>query len=313
MSHETNQLRNFGASMKEEATMKLRALMAATVLTVLFLFTGILYAASNGDFMVSGNLGVGTTSNPQNRAEIGGSMSVDGSVGIGTTTPTSKLQITDGEGNNGLNIKLFEYAAVGTTYSSWSTVIGNNVKASESAINQMENIVSHPTYAGSAIYLNGHDGITFHTKSGSATAGAVYSSQRMMIAPSGNVGIGTPSPGYLLDVAGQARINGTVYTSDIKFKKQISTLTDSLNKILELNGVSYEWKTDEFKDKRFPEGRHYGVIAQEIEKVLPEVVNTAPDGTKAVAYTEIIPVLIEAIKEQQKEIDELKKQLSHLK
>jgi len=77
-----------------------------------------------------------------------------------------------------------------------------------------------------------------------------------------------------------------------------------------LNGLSYEWKTEEYMDRGFQEGRHYGVIAQEIEKVLPEIVNTAPDGTKSVAYTEIIPVLIEAIKEQQKEIEQLKKIIS---
>ena len=86
-----------------------------------------------------------------------------------------------------------------------------------------------------------------------------------------------------------------------------------MNKVLNLDGVFYEWKVDEFKNKRFPEGRYYGVVAQEIEKVLPGAVNTEPDGTKAIAYTEIIPVLIEAIKEQQKEIEELKRMLSELK
>ena len=55
------------------------------------------------------------------------------------------------------------------------------------------------------------------------------------------------------------------------------------------------------------------MIAQEIETVLPEVVKTAPDGSKAVAYTEIIPVLIEAIKEQQKEIEQLKKMIAEKK
>jgi hypothetical protein len=302
----------FGGSIIEEATMKLKSLMAATVLTALFLFTGVLYALSNGNLIVNGNLGVGTTSEPQNRAEIGGSMTVDGDVGIGTTAPTAKLHLSDGAGNSGLNVKLYEYAAVGTTYSSWSTVIGNNVKASESATNQMENIVSHPSYAGSAIYLNGSTGIQFHTKSGSATAGAVYSSPRMVITSNGYVGIGMPNPGYPLDVAGTIRANN-VSPSDIRFKENIVPVDSALEKVLNIQGVSFNWKREEFRDKHFPEGRHYGVIAQEIEKVLPEVVNTSSQGDKAVAYTEIIPVLIEAIKEQQKEIDELKKQLSHLK
>lgn len=123
----------------------------------------------------------------------------------------------------------------------------------------------------------------------------------------GKVGIGTAIPAYALDVTGLVASNGVVLTSDAKYKKDLLAIDAPLDKIINLGGVSYTWKTDEFKEKNFPAGRHYGVIAQEVEKVLPEVVNTAADGSKTVAYTEIIPVLIEAIKEQQKQIDELKK------
>jgi len=70
---------------------------------------------------------------------------------------------------------------------------------------------------------------------------------------------------------------------------------------------------DEFKEKGFPEGRHYGVVAQEVERVLPEVVKEGPGGEKSVSYTEIVPVLIEAIKEQQKEIERLKMEVTELK
>jgi hypothetical protein len=79
------------------------------------------------------------------------------------------------------------------------------------------------------------------------------------------------------------------------------------------NNFSFDWKTDEFKDKGFPEERHYGVVAQEVERVLPEVVKEGPDGEKSVSYTEIVPVLIEAIKEQQKEIERLKMEVTELK
>ncbi len=82
-----------------------------------------------------------------------------------------------------------------------------------------------------------------------------------------------------------------------------------MTKVLSMEGVTFNWRRDEFKENNFPEGRHYGVIAQEMEKVLPDVVLTAPDGSKSVAYMEIIPVLIEAIKEQQKEIEQLKKMI----
>jgi len=128
----------------------------------------------------------------------------------------------------------------------------------------------------------------------------------------GNVGIGTNTPSFKLDVIGQVASNGVALTSDARFKKDLLPIESPLDKILNLNGLSYAWKTYEYKERNFPEGRHYGVIAQEIEKVLPEVVSTTPDGSKSVAYTEIIPVLIEAIKEQQKRIEVLEKKLTEI-
>lgn len=82
--------------------------------------------------------------------------------------------------------------------------------------------------------------------------------------------------------------------------------------LLLLPKVKETFDGPEIIKNKSPEGIHYGVIAQEIEKVLPEVVKENTDGSKAVAYTEIIPVLIEAIKEQQKQIDELKKKVADL-
>jgi trimeric autotransporter adhesin len=129
----------------------------------------------------------------------------------------------------------------------------------------------------------------------------------------GNVGIGTANPAFTLDVQGQVASNGVVLTSDAKFKKNLLSITSPLEKVLNLNGLSYEWKIDEYAEKNFPAGRHYGVIAQEIEKVLPEVVNTDAKGDKSVAYSEIIPVLIEAIKEQQKIIVKQQEELKELR
>lgn len=92
-----------------------------------------------------------------------------------------------------------------------------------------------------------------------------------------------------------------------------SLLAKPLEKVLSLQGRSYEWKREEFSKENFPEGRHYGVIAQELEKVLPGLVVTRPDGKKAVAYYEIVPILIEAVKEQQKIIDEQRKEIGEIK
>jgi hypothetical protein len=84
------------------------------------------------------------------------------------------------------------------------------------------------------------------------------------------------------------------YQIEIGEQKKNEIVT-TINK---LNGVSFEWK-----DNSLPS---YGVIAQEIEEVLPELVNTDKDGVKSVNYNGIIGFLINAIKEQQKQIDELK-------
>jgi hypothetical protein len=114
----------------------------------------------------------------------------------------------------------------------------------------------------------------------------------------GNVGIGTTDPQYTLDVNGSARATGSVTAwSDIRAKKNIEPIENSLDKISKLNGVTFDWRTDEFPDKKFKTTRDMGVIAQEVETVFPEVVATAPDGYKSVAYPSLIAPVIEAIKE----------------
>ncbi len=115
-------------------------------------------------------------------------------------------------------------------------------------------------------------------------------------------------------------INGTLSAtgcggcvSDIKFKKNIIPIESALEKILKIRGVSFSWKEEEFKDRGFPKGRHFGVIAQEVEKVLPEVVSDNPYKEKTVSYTEIVPVLIEGIKELISENEALQNRVTQLK
>jgi len=88
--------------------------------------------------------------------------------------------------------------------------------------------------------------------------------------------------------------------SDARVKKNINTLENALDKVLQLRGVSYQ-RTDMESDKT-----HIGVIAQEVEKILPEVVSENDKGHLNVAYGNIVGILIEAIKEQQAQIEELK-------
>jgi hypothetical protein len=110
----------------------------------------------------------------------------------------------------------------------------------------------------------------------------------------GNVGVGTTTPGYKLHVNGTvAGIGSFTQLSDARYKKDVRTLADSLAKVLELRGVSYKWSDEE----AYGDATQLGVIAQEIERIVPEVVDTGSDGVKRVRYSDLIPILIEALKE----------------
>ena len=126
----------------------------------------------------------------------------------------------------------------------------------------------------------------------------------MRIASNGNVGIGTTNPTAELEVSGSVEVNNVVVHSDKRWKKNIETIDDALDKVTKLRGVEFEWRKDEFKHMRFKEGTQIGLIAQEVEEVIPEVVRTSVDEEKSVAYANLVAVLIEAVKEQQKIIDE---------
>ncbi len=107
-------------------------------------------------------------------------------------------------------------------------------------------------------------------------------------------GIGTKSPQEMLDVSGNIAVSGTVnQSSDARYKENVSQLTNALDKVMQLSGISFDWKE---KAER-GEGTQIGFIAQEVEKVLPELVVTGKNGYKSVAYANITAVLVEAIKE----------------
>lgn len=102
-----------------------------------------------------------------------------------------------------------------------------------------------------------------------------------------------------LVVGGQINANGTIYNSDARYKKNIFTLSNSLEKVMLLRGVQYEMRKDEFPAMQFSNGIEVGLIAQEVEKIIPQVVSTNADGFKSVDYARLVPLLIEAVKEQQ--------------
>ena len=126
---------------------------------------------------------------------------------------------------------------------------------------------------------------------------------------SGDVGIGTTSPSTKLQVNGDITADDYLYTSDENYKKDIRQLQGSLEKLLEVNGVRYLWRQDEFPERNFNDGDQIGLIAQNVERMFPELVRTNPDGYKSVRYANMVAVIIEAIKEQQGII--LEKQKDH--
>jgi len=120
-----------------------------------------------------------------------------------------------------------------------------------------------------------------------------------------------PSPGTArLRVNGVTWSGGFYATSDKKFKKEIKAIESPLATIQKIEGKTYLWNKEADKEMELDDAMHSGFIAQELEKVLPHLVATDSNGNKAVNYMELMPYLLEAIKEQQIQINDLKTQLS---
>ena len=134
----------------------------------------------------------------------------------------------------------------------------------------------------------------------------------MVLWRDGRLGLGKRNPSCKLDVAGSICANGNPINSDERFKKDIEQLENSLSQLVQLEGVSYYMRTEEFKDRNFASGQQIGLIAQDVEKVYPELVMTMADGYKAVNYDGLIPVLIESLKEQQTIINQLEDKVSNM-
>ena len=231
-------------------------------------------------------------------------INASGNVGMGTGSPTLP------SGRTGLVIR------------------PTNSQTTSEIILQSNNNTDGTT-AGLAISNIFNDGAAIYQRSGSHLRFGTNDLERMRITETGNVGIGMIGAAYRLDVSGSARISGSLAvgnilpsatvgridaandvvafsTSDARFKTNIFPISSSLDKIKQISGVEFDWIPD---IKHGYEGHDVGVIAQELEKVLPEVVTTRDNGYLAVKYEKIVPLLIEAIKEQQKQIDELRTRL----
>lgn len=108
-------------------------------------------------------------------------------------------------------------------------------------------------------------------------------------------------------ITGDVTVNGNLYSpSDGRLKNHIETLGNVLNKLNQVRGVSFSYNDQ----SRYASGTKIGVVAQELQKVYPEMVTQGDDGYLKVDYTQLAAVLIQALKEQQQQINLLQKQLN---
>lgn len=121
--------------------------------------------------------------------------------------------------------------------------------------------------------------------------------ERFTITNTGNVGIGTTSPSRTLYVNGTSGgTNAWENLSDKRLKRNIASVDNALERLLQIDGVEYYWNERAHTQFKVSDRKELGVIAQDVEKQFPEVVKTDEKGIKSVAYTMLISPMIEAIK-----------------
>ena len=221
-----------------------------------------------------------------------------GKVGIGTADPSEMLTIVGG----GINLKSTDGIGFNGDVPRNGNVSGDRARIyyDTSFIGTGDYLVIEKTDGNNA---NPDGGIAFTNKgSDNITEASV------VIRGNGKVGIGTADPQENLDVAGLVRSQGNILTSDLRWKENVEPVGNALELVAQLRGVSYDWV-----DPSRGAGRQIGVIAQEVEQVLPEVVHTDSQGYKSVEYAKLAAPLIEAVKELKRQNDNLRGEKETLK
>jgi hypothetical protein len=215
--------------------------------------------------------------------------------------------------DNGEALNIGEWDEATSTFTENMRIMGSGrVGINETAPNAMLSIGTDDTDLTSGINLNngGDDWYIFQD----ATQDLVFrddGTDRVQFTSAGNITLS----------------GSTIHTSDKRLKTNIEVLENVLPKILQLKGVTHYWDTVNYSNRGFTSKRTIGVIAQDIQKVYPELVHTDKSGFLAVDYTKFTAVLLQAIKEQQilidqqnqnnerqqYEIDYLKEELNQLK
>jgi hypothetical protein len=228
-----------------------------------------------------------------------------GGVGIGTTSPGAQLDVVT-------NMRVSRSPA-STQYIQFLDNSSGGWLESKSPENNKKPLLLQAVHDGSG----GASGENYIRLSVGAASGPVHA---MVIKESGNVGIGTSTPAEKLQVNGNICYTGSIAScSDARYKREVATIPNSLDKVTQMRGVHYKWKQDEFPELDFDDKAHLGFIAQDVEALFPEMVLTDDNGYKSVDYSRLTPVLVEAIKEQQQmltsqqaELDELRAMIEML-
>lgn len=234
-----------------------------------------------------------------------------GIVAIGTTTPSARFDVVSSSISADTQL-----AKIGTKGGS-SAGIGFLTIGSESP----------GGYIGWDFTNNG---LSINAHTAGASVGGIFI--KRIDNGHANIGIGTTNPSVRLAVVGDVSASGVFYESDRNLKKNIHTLpADTLDRTLLLNGVSYQWDIQAFKNRYLETrtsslsaelldgftapistGPQIGLIAQEVEAQFPALVHTDPRGVKAVDYGKFSAILLEALKAQQKQIEALKARVEAL-
>lgn len=258
-------------------------------------------SAENMRLDANGNLGIGIS--PTSRLHVSGTTNMTGAVTMGSTANIASNATIGGNANITGNTTVGGTATIAgaTTMNTTATVGGTLTAGGLASLNAGATITGVTTINNGSLSINNAGTLSV---TGNSTL-------------SGLVGIGGAATNnlYPLNLQGSLQVTGgSIYNadggyfygaSDRRLKEKVRPIENAVAKVQKLNGVTFRWKKDHKKS--------VGVISQDVEKVFPELVYTDKQGMKSVAYPNLIAVLIEATKEQQRQIDVLKKEVALLK
>ena len=259
---------------------------------------------ADGKAGISGSSGSSGTSGTSGKAGTSGSSGSSGSSGTSGSSGSSGSSGTSGIGTSGSSGSSGTSGVSGA--SGTSGLSGSSGSSGSSGTSGSGASGSSGTSGTSPGGLSGgvNQYVAVWNSGTTLTTGTIQDDFGGRVAVNGNPGaIG----GYALEVTGDIYATGNIIAfSDESVKDNVKTIENALDKVNNMRGVTFTRNDEEDKERVYA-----GVIAQEMEQAFPEVVFENPNGTKAVAYPNIVSVLIEAIKEQQIQIDELKRQIKN--